>query len=113
MKNSPVSVGKSWTKSLRMDTKMRLRYILQFFLRKINPFNFKSGDYDLDFESYKLLFSNFLLGKTIYGPGMLDTKQKGISNHTYQIMQENTSLAASTTETLMRPTKSSTTMFEA
>merc|ERR1719411_530856 len=27
--------------------------------------------------------------------------------------QENTSLAASTTETLMRPTKSSTTMFEA
>jgi len=27
------------------------------------------GDYDLDFDSYKLLFSNFLLGKTIYGPG--------------------------------------------
>merc|ERR1712243_334021 len=29
------------------------------------------------------------------------------------MVQENTSLAASTTETLMRPTKSSTTMFEA
>jgi len=28
-----------------------------------------NGDYDLDFDSYKLLFSNFLLGKTIYGPG--------------------------------------------
>merc|ERR1712088_665328 len=28
-----------------------------------------SGDYELNFDSYKLLFSNFLLGKTIYGPG--------------------------------------------
>jgi len=28
-----------------------------------------NGDYDLDYDSYKLLFSNFLLGKTIYGPG--------------------------------------------
>jgi hypothetical protein len=28
-----------------------------------------NGDYELDFDSYKLLFSNFLLGKTIYGPG--------------------------------------------
>jgi len=30
-----------------------------------------NGDYDLDFDSYKLLFSNFLLGKTIYGPGII------------------------------------------
>jgi len=28
-----------------------------------------NGDYKLDYGSYKLLFSNFLLGKTIYGPG--------------------------------------------
>jgi len=28
-----------------------------------------NGDYDLDYKSYKLLFSNFLLGRTIYGPG--------------------------------------------
>jgi len=28
-----------------------------------------SGDYDLNQENYSLLFSNFLLGKTIYGPG--------------------------------------------
>jgi len=28
-----------------------------------------NGDYELDYNSYKLVFSNFLLGKTIYGPG--------------------------------------------
>merc|ERR1711973_870776 len=28
-----------------------------------------NGDYELDWSSYKLLFSNFLLGRTIYGPG--------------------------------------------
>merc|ERR1712158_172120 len=28
-----------------------------------------NGDYELDYQSYKLLFSNFLLGRTIYGPG--------------------------------------------
>jgi len=28
-----------------------------------------NGDYNLDFNNYKLLFANFLLGKTIYGPG--------------------------------------------
>merc|ERR1712129_20123 len=28
-----------------------------------------NGDYVLDYTSYKLLFSNFLLGRTIYGPG--------------------------------------------
>jgi len=28
-----------------------------------------NADYELDYKSYKLLFSNFLLGKTIYGPG--------------------------------------------
>jgi len=28
-----------------------------------------NGDYNLDYPSYKLLFANFLLGKTIYGPG--------------------------------------------
>jgi len=28
-----------------------------------------NGDYELDYASYKLLFSNFLLGRTIYGPG--------------------------------------------
>ena len=29
----------------------------------------QNGDYNLDYKSYQLLFSNFLLGKTIYGPG--------------------------------------------
>lgn len=28
-----------------------------------------NGDYELDLENYRLLFSNFLLGRTIYGPG--------------------------------------------
>jgi len=28
-----------------------------------------NGDYELDYASYKLLFSNYLLGRTIYGPG--------------------------------------------
>jgi len=28
-----------------------------------------NGDYEVDMDTYKLLFSNFLLGKTIYGPG--------------------------------------------
>lgn len=28
-----------------------------------------NGDYKLDYKTYKLLFSNYLLGKTIYGPG--------------------------------------------
>jgi len=28
-----------------------------------------NGDYEVDLDTYKLLFSNFLLGKTIYGPG--------------------------------------------
>merc|ERR1711934_494423 len=28
-----------------------------------------NGDYELDYKSYKLLFSTFLLGRTIYGPG--------------------------------------------
>jgi len=28
-----------------------------------------NGDYKLDYKSYRLLFSNYLLGKTIYGPG--------------------------------------------
>jgi len=27
------------------------------------------GDYELDLDNYKLLFANFLLGRTIYGPG--------------------------------------------
>ena len=31
--------------------------------------SFQNEDYKLDYKSYKLLFSNFLLGKTIYGPG--------------------------------------------
>eukprot|EP00092_Neocalanus_flemingeri_P041988 GFUD01045737.1.p1 GENE.GFUD01045737.1~~GFUD01045737.1.p1 ORF type:complete len:255 (+),score=60.77 GFUD01045737.1:143-907(+) len=42
-------------------------------LNKVTEEGFRTasanGDYDLDFDSYKLLFSNFLLGKTIYGPG--------------------------------------------
>jgi len=28
-----------------------------------------NGDHELNLENYKLLFSNFLLGRTIYGPG--------------------------------------------
>ena len=38
--------------------------------------SFQNGDYELDYKSYKLLFSNFLLGRTIYGPGkdVLSTK---------------------------------------
>jgi len=42
-------------------------------LEKVTEEGFRTasanGDYDLDYNSYKLLFSNFLLGKTIYGPG--------------------------------------------
>lgn len=42
-------------------------------LDRVTEMGFKTatadGAYDLDLESYKLLFSNFLLGKTIYGPG--------------------------------------------
>ena len=34
-------------------------------------FLYQNGDYELDWSSYKLLFSNFLLGRTIYGPGQL------------------------------------------
>ena len=33
MKDSPDSVGKSWKKSLKMDTKMHLRYTLQFLFK--------------------------------------------------------------------------------
>ena len=43
------------------------------FSMQVTEMGFKTatadGAYDLDLESYKLLFSNFLLGKTIYGPG--------------------------------------------
>merc|ERR1712064_103023 len=28
-----------------------------------------AGDYKLNYKTYQLLFSNYLLGKTIYGPG--------------------------------------------
>merc|ERR1712116_56201 len=42
-------------------------------LEKVSTEGFRSmsanGDYELDWSSYKLLFSNFLLGRTIYGPG--------------------------------------------
>jgi len=42
-------------------------------LEKVATEGFRSmsanGDYELDFGCYKLLFSNFLLGRTIYGPG--------------------------------------------
>jgi len=42
-------------------------------LEKVATEGFRSmtanGDYELDYSSYKLLFSNFLLGRTIYGPG--------------------------------------------
>jgi len=54
-----------------------------------------NGDYELDYQSYKLLFSNFLLGRTIYGPGR-------ILLHSPIIMiflQASTSLAVSTTGT--------------
>ena len=32
----------------------------------------QNGDYKLDYKSYRLLFSNYLLGKTIYGPGKFE-----------------------------------------
>ena len=35
----------------------------------LQTWNIQNGDYKLDYKSYQLLFSNFLLGKTIYGPG--------------------------------------------
>ena len=40
-----------------------------FFFNDIFNLDFQNGDYELDYKSYKLLFSNFLLGRTIYGPG--------------------------------------------
>ena len=58
-----------------------------------------NGDYELDYKSYKLLFSNFLLGRTIYGPGriILSLVHKNFGlNH---FLQASTSLAASTTGT--------------
>jgi len=48
-------------------------------LEKVSTEGFRSmsanGDYELDWSSYKLLFSNFLLGRTIYGPGQLRNPQ--------------------------------------
>lgn len=42
-------------------------------LAKVSDEGFRAmsanGDYELDYQNYKLLFSNFLLGRTIYGPG--------------------------------------------
>merc|ERR1711936_772814 len=69
-------------------SKMRVDYITRSSLRnfyenfsglggdtleKVTTEGYRSmsanGDYELDYQSYKLLFSNFLLGRTIYGPG--------------------------------------------
>jgi len=50
-----------------------------------------NGDYDLDFDSYKLLFSNFLLGKTIYGPGkyIFGCFDNRDMEETYKVIYEN------------------------
>jgi len=47
-----------------------------------------NGDYKLDYGSYKLLFSNFLLGKTIYGPGkyLFGVFDNRDSHETYKII---------------------------
>jgi len=48
-------------------------FTIFFPLEKVATEGYRSmsanGDYELDYQSYKLLFSNFLLGRTIYGPG--------------------------------------------
>jgi len=50
-----------------------------------------SGDYELNFESYKLLFSNFLLGKTIYGPGkyIFGCFDNSDMDETYKVIYDN------------------------
>lgn len=61
-------------------TKDRLSHFYENFarckgedLRKLTEDGYNTmtanGDYELNLENYNLLFSNFLLGKTIYGPG--------------------------------------------
>merc|ERR1712079_183703 len=47
-----------------------------------------NGDYKLDYQSYRLLFSNYLLGKTIYGPGkyLFGVFDNRDSHETYKII---------------------------
>ena len=41
----------------------------------------QNGDYKLDYKSYRLLFSNYLLGKTIYGPGKFEQEKMCLLNY--------------------------------
>lgn len=49
-----------------------------------------NGDYEIDMENYDLLFSNFLLGRTIYGPGkyIFGAFDNSDINETYKIIYE-------------------------
>jgi len=49
-----------------------------------------NGEYKLDLNNYKLLFANFLLGKTIYGPGkfVFGCFDNSDLNKPYQIIYE-------------------------
>ena len=68
LKNGECQTRKAWFHKL---TLLRLYNVHQD--RKC--FLYQNGDYELDWSSYKLLFSNFLLGRTIYGPGQLRSLQ--------------------------------------
>jgi len=72
-----VACGKSKDKTITKDC---LRHFYEHFagvqggdLDKLTKAGFDTmtanGDYELDLENYNLLFANFLLGRTIYGPG--------------------------------------------
>lgn len=68
LKNGECQTRKAWFHKL---TLLRLYNVHQ----DQKCFLYQNGDYELDWSSYKLLFSNFLLGRTIYGPGQLRSLQ--------------------------------------
>ena len=68
LKNGEYQKRKAWFHKL---TLLRLYNVHQ----DQKCFLYQNGDYELDWSSYKLLFSNFLLGRTIYGPGQLRSLQ--------------------------------------
>ena len=68
LKNGECQRRKAWFHKL---TLLRLYNVHQ----DQKCFLYQNGDYELDWSSYKLLFSNFLLGRTIYGPGQLRSLQ--------------------------------------
>ena len=68
LKNGECQRRKAWFHKL---TLLRLYNVHQ----DQKCFLYQNGDYELDWSSYKLLFFNFLLGRTIYGPGQLRSLQ--------------------------------------